>query len=128
MIKHYIDIDGFWGIVFCYNYSQEDELEMAGIMDSFGLDNESIADAIEVLSCPNTGMTISRSDITMSVIFVSRATSKAQFMDTITHEVDHAQYAIERHYYVACGTEDAAWLQGYIMRGITRALEKDGVI
>jgi len=128
MIKRYIDVDGYWGIVFCYDYDMLDMDEMAAIMDSFGVDDREIRRALRILMGTNTGMTISRHDITMSVVFISEASSLEQFIDTCSHEVDHVQASILQHYGIPQGDEDGAWLQGYIMREITRILHKDGVI
>jgi len=124
MKERYIDVDGAWGILLCYDYTRRDYDRMHAIMESFGMSEYRIIEAMDVLRHKNTGMTVSRSDLTMSVMFVGPATSKEQFMDTVAHEIDHVQHAIARHYDVSCGSEDAAWLQGYIMREVTRILEK----
>ena len=124
MTENYIDIDGYWGVLFCCCYKRSDKDRMRGIMESFGLDEYHVIEAMSVLSHRNTGMTISRGDVTMSVMFVSPATSHEQLMDTVAHEIDHVQYAICRHYDVERGSEDAAWLQGYLMRRITCILER----
>lgn len=128
MKKHYIDIDGYWGVIFLYDYDLMDMDEIAAILDSFGLSERKIRKAMPVLYGVNSGMTVSRADLTMSVIIVSNATSMEQFFDTIAHEIDHVQDAVDMFYGVRQGSEDSAWLQGYIMRGITNALLKDGVI
>ena len=128
MKKHYIDIDGYWGVIFLYDYDLMDMDEIAAILDSFGLSERKIRKAMPVLYVVNSGMTVSRADLTMSVIIVSNATSMEQFFDTIAHEIDHVQDAVDMFYGVRQGSEDSAWLQGYIMRGITNALLKDGVI
>lgn len=116
MIERYIDVDGYWGILFCYDYDRRDYDRMRAIMRTFGMSEYKIIEAMEVLRKPNTGMTISNSGTTMSVMFVSPATSYKQFIDTIAHELDHVQDAILRHYGVTQGSEDAAWLQGYLAR------------
>lgn len=123
MTERYIDIDGAWGVLFCCDYGRRDIERMWAIMESFGLSEYSIIEAMDVLRHRNTGMTISRYDVTMSVMFVSEATSHEQLMDTVAHEIDHVQYAICRYYDVERGGEDAAWLQGYLMRKITCILE-----
>lgn len=128
MKKHYIDIDGYWGVLFIYDYDMFDMDEIAAILDSFGVSERKIREAMPILYSTNTGMTVSRMDVTMSAIFVSRASSVEQFMDTVAHEVDHVQDAIDAYYGVRQGSEDSAWLQGYIMRGITKALKEDGVV
>jgi len=124
MYERYIDVEGYWGILLCYNYDRDDYDRMRSIMDSFGMNEYRIIEAMDVLKHKNTGMAISRSDITMSVMFISPATSHEQFMDTVAHEIDHVQFAIDKHYGVECGSEDAAWLQGFMMREITRILDE----
>lgn len=128
MKRHYVDIDGYWGIIFIYDYNFMDIDELATILDSFGASEKDIRKAMPILYSVNSGMTISRSDLTMSVIVISEATNVEQFMDTLAHEIDHVQDAIDRHYGVWQGSEDSAWLQGYIMRGISRALKEDGIV
>lgn len=128
MKKHYVDIDGYWGVLFIYDYDWRDVDEIAAILDSFGVEEDKIREAMPILYSTNTGMTVSRMDVTMSVIFVSEASSVEQFLDTTAHEIDHVQDAIDTYYGVMQGGEDSAWLQGYIMRGITRALRKDGIV
>lgn len=51
-----------------------------------------------------------------------------QWWDMLDHEIDHLQDAIMEYYGVQSGTEDAAWLQGYIMRLIVRAMRADGTM
>lgn len=128
MKRHYVDIDGYWGIIFIYAYDFMDIDELAAILDSFGASERGIREAMPILYSTNSGMTISRSDLTMSVVIISEATSVEQFMDTLTHEIDHVQDAIDKLYGVEQGSEESAWLQGYIMRGISRALKEDGII
>lgn len=57
---------------------------------------------------------------------IGKATDEPQWWDTVNHEIDHLQDTIMRYYDVAQGSEDAAWLQGYIMRKIIQALKDDG--
>jgi hypothetical protein len=124
MKERYIDVDGAWGILLCYDYTRGDFDRMRSIMDSFGMSEYRIIEAMQVLRKKNTGMVVSRSDLTMSAMFISPASDHEQLMDTIAHEIDHIQHAIIRHYDVECGSEDAAWLQGYIMREITRIIDE----
>lgn len=128
MKKHYVDIDGYWGVLFIYDFDLLDMDEIAAILDSFGVSEKKIREAMPILYGTNTGMSVSRMDITMSAIFVGESSSVEQFFDTISHEIDHVQDAIDTYYGVWQGSEDSAWLQGYIMRGITRALKEDGIV
>lgn len=125
MKQKYVDIDDAWGFLFIYDFDFLDADEMAAIMDSFGLSEHNIRKSMRILFGKNTGMTISRDDLRMSVIFVGDATSVEQFADTIAHEIDHVQSAICEYYDVPYGSEDAAWTQGYIARQIMTAIKDD---
>ena len=125
MKQKYVDIDDAWGFLFIYDFDFLDADEMAAIMDSFGLSEHNIRKSMRILFGKNSGMTISRDDLRMSVIFVGDATSVEQFADTIAHEIDHVQSAICEYYDVPYGSEDAAWTQGYIARQIMTAIKDD---
>lgn len=116
MRTKYIDVDGKWGIVVNYDFSESDHREMAGIMDSFGLSAMKIRKSLRILSAFNTGMAISRDDIRMSAVFIGRASNEEQWWDTCTHELLHVWNAICDYYNVPKDSEDAAWTMGYLMR------------
>ena len=121
MKTKYIDVDGSWGIIVCYGFDMLDWDEMAAVMDAFGMDEENIRKAIRILSDYNTGLCISRSDLRMSCIFVSKTTSRSQFWDTLEHELTHAAVSIIDYYDEPYNDEPAAYLSGYLMR---RAVEE----
>lgn len=117
MRTEYIDVDGAWGVVLCYDLKRLDEYEMRQSMMAFGLRGSRLDKPIDVLLFhENTGMCISRDDVRMSLIYIGNATSEEQFWDTVTHELFHAQQAILDYYDVPSHTEDAAWTMGYLMR------------
>lgn len=64
----------------------------------------------------------------MSVMCIGGATDDDQWWDTLDHKIDHLQDAIMQYYDISSGTEDAAWLQGYIMRLIVKAMKGDGTM
>ena len=120
----YIDVNGYWGVVMCYDLRRLDEYEIRNIMMSFGMRGEELDDAIDVLLYKaNTGLCISRSDIRMSLIFIGNATGGDQWWDTTAHELlYHAACAIWDYYDVPYGSEDAAWTVGYLMRKAVQLL------
>ena len=124
MKTKYLDVDGAWGIVVCYDLGRFDEYEMRQDMMSFGMHGESLDHAIEVLLYEeNSGMCVSRPDIRMSLVFIGRATSSPQHWDTIAHEcLYHASVAIHEYYGIPFGSEDGAWLTGFLMRQAVRLL------
>lgn len=125
MQTHYIDIDGYWGVVFCHGFDITDADEMAAIMDSFGMNRSKARKAVRILLGVNTGMAVSREDLRMSVIFVGKCSSMEQFADTVAHESLHVARAICDYYGVPCDSEDEAWTLGYIVRGIAEELNMD---
>ena len=117
MKTRYIDVDGAWGVVLCYDLKRLDEYEMRQAMMAFGLRGARLDKPIDVLLFhENTGMCISRDDVRMSLIYIGNATSEEQWWDTVSHELFHAQQAILDYYDVPNYTEDAAWTMGYLMR------------
>lgn len=116
METKYIDVDGRWGVIVCYNYDEEDKQDMWSIMRSFNMTSQSANRAINILSNYNTGMAVSNDDIRMSAIFISKATSPSQFWDTLNHELYHVCTAIIDYYDEPYDQEGAAHLQGFLMR------------
>lgn len=118
MKKDYIDVEGHWGVILCYDIRRLDEYEMRAAMMSFGMHGDSLEHAIDVLlNDQNTGLCVSRSDIRMSLIFIGNATGGDQWWDTTAHELlYHAACAIWDYYDVPYGSEEAAWTVGYLMR------------
>lgn len=117
MQTKYIDIQGKWGIVLCYDLDKYDEDEARQSMTAFGVRDWKTDEAMDILLHHyNTGMCVSREDIRMSLIFIGNATSEEQWWDTASHELFHAQQAILDYYNVPNDTEDAAWTMGYLMR------------
>jgi hypothetical protein len=128
MHKHYLDIAGKWAFVFAYDFCRDDLAEIGDWLDALGAKPADIVRAQGLLLRPNKGFSFSNDRLRMSVVVIGNATSIEQWWDTVSHEIDHVQDAILEYYGVAHGTEDAAWLQGYIMRLIVRALKVDGVM
>ncbi len=124
MQTEYIDVDGYWGVILCFDIHRLDEYEMRASMMSFGMHGDSIEHAIDVLlNNKNTGMCISREDIRMSLIFIGNATENSQWWDSATHELlYHAACAIWDYYDVPYRSEKAAWLVGYLMRNAVELL------
>ena len=124
MIKRYVDIDGAWAFILAYNIELRDLDELASWLEALGSDEESISKACRVALGTNSGFTFSNNDLKMSVMAISNASSVEQWLDTLVHEIDHLQKTICDYYDVALGTEESAYLQGYIMRMCVRAAGK----
>lgn len=119
----HIDIDNNkWGILLVYDYCMLDWDEMGAYMYAFGLPEQSIAKSIRILSSPDTGMTISRDDIRMSIVFISNASSNSEWWSTIAHELYHVNNAIIDYYGEQWDGEPPAYLQGYLFRRVVETI------
>ena len=110
-----------WAVIVCYDFSLLDFDDMAAIMDTFGLTKKNINKALRILSNYNTGMAISRDDIKMSVIFISKATSPSEWWSTCLHEIRHAAQAIIEYYGADWG-EDDAYLTGFLTKQVVEEI------
>ncbi len=114
MIRDYIDIDRHWGILAYYDAIPSDFSQLAPILREFGCPEHEIEKAHQTIRQPNKAFVFNAPWFRMSVIVVGRVTHPAQFLNSFMHEVDHLQKAILSYYDVPQGTEDAAYLQGFI--------------
>lgn len=125
MIQDYQDIDGHWGVLFVYDYDIDSDYDaIEEMLYSFGLETNNVRKSMRILAEPNTGMAVTQPLLKMSVVFISHATSRGQWVDTIMHELDHVQSAICEYYDVDPGSEEAAYLQGYLARVATPIIEE----
>lgn len=122
MKTKYIDVKGKWGIVLCYHLLRRDVHEMRALMESVGMEDESIDEALRILLYhKNKGMCVTNTELGMSLVFVGEATCEDQWWDTMAHEVlDHAKTAICDFYHVSLRGEESAWLTGYLMRKVVQ--------
>lgn len=117
-----VKMDDYKYIGLCQEYN---ELVSKGAL---GAKPKEIRRTKKLLKQMNKGFAFSSSSLRMSVLMVGDATSLEQWWDTLSHEIDHLQDAVMKYYDVEPGTEDAAWLQGYIMRLIVKSMKDDGTI
>ena len=98
----------------CYGVQPDDLTEVAGMMLKLGASREQMSEAWDTLAGWNGGVTYTSFYDRMSLVFIGRAESAREFFNTIDHEIDHVQDHIAQYYGVMLGTEEAAYLQGYI--------------
>lgn len=113
----YLDLDGKWACVVVYDYDVDEEYEeLAAVIESFKVSPKNTRRSLEILSAPNTGMTVTFPEVKMSLVMISRTTSREQFFDTIAHEAYHTTCGIIRYYGREMCSEDAAYTMGELMR------------
>lgn len=123
MITNYIDVDGKWGIILVFGFDTEEEYDdLSAIMQTFGLSIRNVNKSLQILSTYNSGMTVSRDDIRMSVIFIGKSSSKSQFWNSISHELHHASTAIIDYYNEPYDGEGDAYLHGYLLQRVVEEI------
>ena len=120
MTKHYIDIVGKWAFVIAYDIREKDLGEIGDWLDALGAEKADIYKAQDVLTGLNAGLTYSSPRQRMSIVCVGNATSEEQWWNTLVHEIEHLKNAIGNYYGVEKGSEEEAYLIGYIMQRIVR--------
>lgn len=118
MITKYIDVDGYWGILINYDFDEYDMDDIAAVLYSFGMSDNKIDYALDVLSQYNTGMAISSPGLRMTSIYISKASSSSQFWSTVNHELLHAEQAILDYYGEDWHGEPPAYLAGYLLQRV----------
>lgn len=123
MTTKYIDVDdGKWGIIVIFDFNEDDNNDMAAIMRSFGMREKNVKRALRILSCYDTGMTVSQDDLRMSALFIGKASSRSQWWNTLNHELLHVGTAIIDYYGEEYDGEPAAYLQGYLMQKVVEEI------
>lgn len=123
MVTQYFEIgNNDWGVILCYNYNFLDSDDIWAICRAFGLSEHKTKDAVRILMCLNTGMTISNQDLRMSVVFVGDAVSESEWWSTCQHELWHVTTAIIDYYGEAYYAEPAAYLHGEITRLVVEGI------
>lgn len=64
----------------------------------------------------NTGFTFTNTEYKMSIVCIGKATDSSQFVSTVVHEAKHVQSHICSYYDIKEGSEEAAYLIGYIVK------------
>ncbi|MBO4498748.1 MAG: hypothetical protein J5732_00650 [Bacteroidaceae bacterium] len=123
MITKYIDVEGYWGVVLCYDLDWDDEDRIRAYLRSFGVKEERIDYCVNtVLGRVNCACCVSSYDTTMSLVLIGPTTSKEQMVDSLAHELDHVQDALSIFYGFQLGSEDAAYTMGFLMREGMKAI------
>lgn len=122
MVTKYIDIDGKWGLLVNYDYDESDFADIEAALRSFGMSWRNISRSIDILSTFNSGMAISSDALRMTSIYVSKATSNAQWWSTLVHELKHCSDAIISYYGEELDGEPSAYTIGYLMLRVVQEI------
>ena len=114
MTAQHLNIEGYWDVTILYDVRPQDLGEVSQTLRSLGAPRQMVDDAVKNLQGWNAGYTLTSMGRRKSIVCIGRATSLREFLNTIDHETDHVQAHVAEYYGVTLGTEQAAYLQGYI--------------
>lgn len=105
-----------WNILVYYNVGPSDFAEIEDSLIQLDCPKNDLIDAFRVLRHYNTGFTFTNTEYMMSVVCIGKATDSSQFVSTVVHEAKHVQSHICSYYGIKEGSEEAAYLIGYIVK------------
>ena len=124
MVTQYIGLgDNDWGILIYYGTDEEDVKDIYNALVALGCPTKDAAKATKTVTHNlNTGLTFSNTDLRMSLICVSDATSADEFVNTAIHEAKHIQSHVCEYFNVDEDSETAAYMIGYIVQRMYKML------
>ena len=124
MVTQYINLgNNDWGIVVYYGTSKENFDEVYDTLIRFGCPKKDARKAARtVTDFLNTGLTFTNTDVKMSFVCVSDATSADEFVNTAIHEAKHVQSHVCEYYNIEEDEETAAYTIGYIVQRMYKML------
>ena len=125
MYTQYIELGNRgWHVIVYYNVSSQDFQELAEVLYRYDCPIKTIQEAASVLKRRNTGFTFTNYRYKTSVVCIGQATKASQFLNTTIHEAKHVQSHICDYYGVKEDSEEAAYLIGYMVSRMYKALIK----
>lgn len=105
-----------WNILVYYDVDVSDFTEIEDSLRQLDCPDSDLAKAFHVLKHRNTGFTFTNTEYMMSVVCIGKSTNSSQFVSTVVHEAKHVQSHICSYYGIKEGSEEAAYLIGYIVK------------
>lgn len=124
MVTQYINLDKYnWGILIYYGTQQEDYEDIYNALIALGCSKRHAERATTTVTQRlNTGLTFTNTDLRMSLICVSDATTADGFVNTAVHEANHVQSHVCEYYGIYDDEEPASYLIGYIVQRMYKML------
>ena len=124
MITQYIGLgDNDWGILIYYGTSEEDVNDVYNALVALGCPRKDAKKATwQVTHKLNTGLSFTNTDLRMSLVCVSDATTADEFVNTAIHEAKHIQSHVCEYYRIKEDSETASYMIGYIVQRMYKML------
>ena len=104
----------WWFIVFLGAKKQSDYKKVYRMLKMFGATTEKALNAVSVLEHPNNAYTFTNFDEHITIIALAEVTSKMEFMNSVTHELQHATAHLCEYFMIDYNSEKAGYIQGEI--------------
>lgn len=90
MKRQYIELgDGDWNLEIYYNVRPENFEEIKIMLYELGCSISTVQSTLKTISYKNTGFTFTNCDLKTTIVCITAATSIAQFISTVVHEIKH---------------------------------------
>ena len=104
----------WWFMVYYGVRTESDRQRVYGALLASGAGADRAGEAVSVLRKPDTAYIFSDTRGRTSIIALSHVTSRMQFLNSVTHELQHATATVCGTFGIPYDGEDAAYIQGEI--------------
>lgn len=120
MTRQFIDIaNGKWGILVYHGASAKDEMEVRNALQGLHCPNDIIGEAVQLLFGYNKGFSYTYPSSKMSIILITQASNKGEYINTAVHECKHVLSKIFNYYEMDEDSETASYLLGNLVMEIS---------
>lgn len=123
MTEQEIYIDRYdWTVHVMYDVHSKDSMKVRRHLRDLGCSGIPLEDASNLVleGEPNKGITYSNVDVRKSVVVIGWATSKAEHMNSLSHEMLHVVQHISEQFLINMYGEEACYLLGWLVQACYR--------
>lgn len=120
MTRQFIDIaNGKWGILVYHGAAAKDAMEVRNALEGLHCPKYIIDDAVKLLRGYDKGFSFTFTPARMSMILITQASSKGEYINTAVHECKHVLSKIFNYYEMDEDSETASYLLGNLVMEIS---------
>lgn len=127
MIKQHFYLKKYnWDVTMLYNVDEYDVEYIKQLLSEICDDYGTIQDGVKYIRKGdyNSGFIYSNFDRKCSIIVIGKATSNAEFLNTIGHEANHLQSHIASKYNLDEKGEEVSYLMGDIIQKMSKVFKR----
>lgn len=109
-----------WRLDICYDARSRDAAEIMASLYKMGCSEYHLDKACDLIhsGIANQGLTYTDRHRRHSLVVICHVTSVGQFINTLTHEIDHLNDHISQYYNIPYSSEENSYLMGDVMEMI----------